>query len=151
MLNVGQKAPLFTLNDTDGNPVSLAGFAGKKAVIYFYPKDDTPGCTIEACSFRDSYDDILAAGAVVLGISPDGKASHERFRNKFGLPFHLLSDPDHTVATAFGAWGEKVIFGIKTQGLIRSTFIIDGEGVVTHVFPKVTPTKHAQEVLEALK
>jgi thioredoxin-dependent peroxiredoxin len=138
MIQEGVNAVDFALTDAIGNIVHLGDFKGKKIVLYFYPKDDTPGCTVEACSFRDVYDVILAAGAVVIGISPDGQDSHEKFRNKFNLPFHLLSDPEHKIAEAYGATH-------------RSTFIIDEKGIVAKVFPKVTPEGHAEEVLDALK
>lgn len=149
MLTIGEKAPLFTLMDAADKPLSLDDFRGKKVVVYFYPMDDTPGCTVEACSFRDAYDDILAAGAVVLGISPDGQASHERFRNKYGLPFYLLSDSDHAVAQQYGAWG-KTGLPDSHEGILRSTFVVDADGSISHVFPRVTPDDHAVEVLLAL-
>lgn len=150
MLQEGTKAPVFSLKSDDGKTVSLDSFSGKKVVVYFYPKDDTPGCTKEACSFRDVYDDILAKGAVVLGISRDNESSHLKFRAKFNLPFYLLSDPDHAVIDAFGAWGEKTFMGKTSMGIIRSTFIIDEKGYILKVFPKVTPEGHAQEVLALL-
>ncbi len=150
MLMKGDRAPLFTLMNPEGKPISLDDFRGSKVVVYFYPKDDTPGCTIEACSFRDAYDDILAAGAIVVGISPDGQASHERFRNKYGLPFHLLSDPSHAVADAYGAWGRTGLPGEGGEGILRSTFVVDADGNISHVFPHVTPDDHAIEVLLAL-
>ncbi len=151
MLTQGQKAPAFTLPDDEGNPVSLSDYLGQKVVVYFYPKDDTPGCTKEACSFRDAFDDFLAAGAAVLGVSPDGAGSHERFRKRYHLPFRLLSDPDHKVAEAYGAWGEKSMYGRKTLGILRSTFIVDERGDIVRVFPHVKPEGHAEEVLKALK
>lgn len=151
MVSANMKAPMFTLPDDNGKMISLADFAGKKVVVYFYPKDDTPGCTVEACSFRDAFDEFLEAGAVVLGISPDGAASHAQFRKRHNLPFYLLSDTDHKVAEAYGAWGDKNVFGNQHEGIIRSTFIIDGAGMITMVFPKVKPEGHAAEVLEALR
>ncbi|MBN1661492.1 MAG: thioredoxin-dependent thiol peroxidase [Anaerolineae bacterium] len=150
MLEEGSKAPDFTLPAEPDGDVSLSNYRGKKVVLYFYPKDDTPGCTTEACSFRDVYDDILAADAVVLGVSPDPVASHDKFRRKYGLPFALLSDPDHRVAEMYGAWGEKKMYGKTYEGILRSTYIIDETGHIARVFPKVTPAKHSQEVLEAL-
>ena len=150
MLMTGAKAPLFTLMDSGGKPLSLDDFRGKKVVVYFYPKDDTPGCTVEACSFRDVYDEILAAGAVVLGISPDGQASHESFRDKYGLPFHLLSDTEHYVAEQYGAWGKTGLHGANGSGIVRCTFVVDADGFISHVFPLVTPDDHAVEVLLAL-
>lgn len=150
MLKPGDKAPSFTLETDRGERVALKDFAGKPVVLYFYPKDDTPGCTVEACEFRDAWTDVQQAGAVVLGVSPDDVASHVKFRDKFQLPFPLLADPEHTVAQAYGAWGEKSMYGRKYMGILRSTFIIGGDGRITHVFPKVTPKGHAAEVLEAL-
>jgi len=150
MLKEGDKAPAFTLNDHDGNPVSLSDFAGKKVVVYFYPKDDTPGCTKEACSFRDNYDAILAKGAVVIGISPDGEASHTKFRNKFNLPFHLVADPDRIAIGGFGAWGEKKMYGKSYEGVLRSTFVVGEDGTIIRAWPKVKPEDHALEVLEVL-
>ncbi|MBN2048820.1 MAG: thioredoxin-dependent thiol peroxidase [Spirochaetales bacterium] len=150
MLQEGEKAPEFSLPDADGKTVSLTDFRGKKVVVYFYPKDNTPGCTTEACAFRDVYDDILAKGAVVLGISADSEQSHINFRKKFNLPFFLLSDKEKTVLQSFGAWGEKKMYGKSYMGILRSTFIIDEEGNVMKVFPKVSPREHAAEVLEVL-
>lgn len=150
MMYEGQIAPDFTLDD-DGVEVSLNDFKGKKVVLYFYPKDNTPGCTKEACSFRDAFDEFLEAGAVVLGVSPDGADSHRDFRRRYGLPFHLLSDPGHKVAEAYGAWGEKNLYGKIGLGVIRSTFVIDGNGVIAKVFPKVKPEGHAAEVLAAIR
>jgi thioredoxin-dependent peroxiredoxin len=147
----GQKAPGFTLPDDEEKKVSLSDYLGKKTVVYFYPKDNTPGCTKEACSFRDAFDEFLEAGAVVLGISPDSAASHAGFRKRHGLPFHLLSDRDHKVAEAYGAWGEKKLYGKTVTGIIRSTFIVDEMGMVSKVFPKVKPEGHAGEVLKALQ
>ncbi|MBN1623078.1 MAG: thioredoxin-dependent thiol peroxidase [Clostridia bacterium] len=151
MIAKGKKAIDFKLKNHEGKTVGLEEFKGKKVVLYFYPKDNTSGCTIEAEGFRDVYDEILAKGAVVLGVSPDAQKSHEDFREKFNLPFHLLSDEDHSVAEAYGAWGEKKMYGKAYMGILRSTFIIDEKGVVTHVFPKVSPKDHAKEILEALE
>ena len=151
MLMKGDKAPGFSLPDDNGNMVSLSDFTGKNVIVYFYPKDNTPGCTKEACSFRDAFDEFLEAGAVVLGISPDDAASHVDFRKRHNLPFHLLSDTDHKVAEAYGAWGEKNTYGVKSVGILRSTFVVDGEGVIKKVFAKVKPEGHAEEVLAALK
>ncbi len=151
MLKTNEKAVDFTLKNQDGEDVSLSDFKGKKVVLYFYPKDDTPGCTTEACGLRDVYDDILDLGAVVLGVSADNEASHTKFRNKYNLPFHLLADTEKEVLNAYGAWGEKSMYGKKYMGVIRSTYLIDEEGNVSHVWPKVSPKKHASEVLEALK
>lgn len=151
MLNVNDKAVDFTLNNQDGEVISLSDFSGKKVVLYFYPKDDTPGCTTEACGLRDVYDDILGLGAVVLGVSADGEASHTKFRFKYHLPFHLLADTEKEVCIAYGAWGEKKTSGKNFFGIKRITYIINEDGVISHVWQKVTPKKHAEEILEALK
>jgi peroxiredoxin Q/BCP len=151
MLQEGTKAIDFNLPDQDGNMISLKSFEGKKIVLYFYPKDNTPGCTTEACSFRDVYDYILEAGAVVIGISPDNSKSHMNFKNKHQLPFYLLSDTDHKVAEAYGAWGEKKMYGKTYMGIIRSTFIINEDGIIAKVYPKATPKEHGAEVLKALR
>lgn len=137
MLEEGAIAPDFTLEADGGREVSLSHYRGKKVVLYFYPKDNTPGCTTEACNFRDGYSQIIAAGAVVLGVSPDSVKSHAKFKLKLDLPFALLSDPDHKVAEMYGAWGEKKMYGRAYMGIIRSTFIIDEAGQIIKVFPKV--------------
>ncbi len=151
MLQPGDLAPDFTLTSDGGQEVSLSDYRGQKVVLYFYPKDDTPGCTAEACAFRDDHSDIVAAGAAVLGVSPDTVKSHDRFKAKYNLPFALLSDPDHRVAGMYGAWGKKKLFGKSYEGILRSTFIIDEEGKIVKVFPQVTPKDHSQEVLAALR
>jgi peroxiredoxin Q/BCP len=151
MLQKGTLAPDFTLPADGGGQVSLSDYRGKKVVLYFYPKDNTSGCTTEACSFRDDYSAILATGAVVLGVSPDSVKSHDGFKLKLSLPFALLSDPDHRVAEMYGAWGEKQMYGKTSMGIIRSTFVIDESGKIVHVFPKVKPENHSQEVLAVLK
>jgi peroxiredoxin Q/BCP len=150
MLREGTTAPEFTLAADGGAEVTLSDYRGEQVVLYFYPKDDTPGCTTEACNFRDDYSEILAAGAVVLGVSPDSVQSHDKFKNKFELPFPLLSDPDHEIAELYGAWGEKKMFGKTYMGIIRSTFVIDRQGKIVKVFPKVRPKNHSQEVLAVL-
>jgi peroxiredoxin Q/BCP len=150
MLKEGDKAPSFTLNDDTGTPVTLAQFTGKPVVVYFYPKDDTPGCTTESCSFRDHYDEILNQGAVVIGISGDDETSHEKFKKKYSLPFYLLADTTRDVIKAFGAWGEKKMYGKTYEGIIRSTFLIGPDGNVERVWPKVTPKDHAVDVLKVL-
>lgn len=150
MLKEGDKAPGFTLTDETGSEVSLSDFAGKKVVVYFYPKDDTPGCTKEACSFRDNYDAILEKGAVVMGISPDDEASHGKFKSKFDLPFYLLADPQRKAIEAFGAWGEKKMYGKTYEGVIRSTFVVGEDGTIVKAWPKVKPAEHAEEVLAVL-
>ena len=149
-LKPGDKAPEFSLPADDGTIVTLGGLRGKKVVLYFYPKDDTSGCTKEACEFRDSWKDVMKSGAVVLGVSPDPVASHQKFKQKYQLPFPLLADIDHRVAGAYGAWGEKSMYGRKYQGILRTTFLIDPEGRVSRVFEKVQPAGHASEVLAAL-
>jgi peroxiredoxin Q/BCP len=150
MIEEGKKAPEFELESSEGGTVRLADLRGKTVVLYFYPKDDTPGCTREACAFRDSQAALRRKGVVVLGVSGDSIASHEKFKKKHGLNFPLLSDPDRAVAKTYGAWGEKVLYGKKTVGLIRSTFVIDGEGVVRKVFPRVKVDGHAEQVLAAV-
>ncbi len=150
MLAAGDKAPGFTLQDKEGKAVSLSDFQGRFVVLYFYPKDDTPGCTVEACSFRDAFDRIEGLDAVVLGVSPDDAASHRKFATKYGLPFTLLSDPDHAVAEAYGAWGEKSNYGKKHFGILRSTFVIGPDGAVRKAFAKVKPEGHSQDVYDAL-
>ena len=151
MVEPGTPAPPFALPSGDGDTVALAELRGRQVVLYFYPKDDTPGCTTQACDLRDSWGAIQEAGAVVLGVSPDGPASHAQFARKFQLPFPLLADEDHAVAEAYGAWGEKSMYGRTYMGIIRSTVIIDGEGIVSHVFPRVSPKGHAAKVLAALR
>ncbi|HVO11146.1 MAG TPA: thioredoxin-dependent thiol peroxidase [Vicinamibacteria bacterium] len=150
MMTEGKKAPEFTLPSSEGGSVSLKDLRGKTVVLYFYPKDDTPGCTREACAFRDSQAALKRKGAVVLGVSGDSLASHEKFKAKYKLNFPLLSDPDKAVARKYGAWGEKVLYGRKSVGMIRSTFVIDGEGVVRKVFPRVKVDGHDQQVLDAV-
>lgn len=146
----GAKAPSFTVQTDEGATVSLRDYRGRRVVLYFYPKDDTPGCTTQACEFRDSWAAVKAAGAVVLGVSPDGVASHQRFKAKFSLPFPLLADPDHAVADAYGVWGEKSMYGRTYEGVHRTTFVIDGDGSILKVFRKVKPKGHAAEVLAVL-
>lgn len=150
MISEGMKAPDFSLADADGKVWSLADFAGKKFVLYFYPKDNTPGCTTEACSFRDGYAAFREKGVEVVGVSPDSAQSHSKFRQKHSLPFILLADPEKKALSAYGAYGEKTMYGKKVMGVIRSTFVIDGNGMVVKVFPKVNPTDHAKEILGVL-
>ena len=149
MLQEGTIAPDFAL-EASGGAVTLSDYRGQTVVLYFYPKDDTPGCTTEACNFRDDYSEIIAAGAVVLGIGPDSVRSHDKFKLKYELPFPLLSDPDHEVAELYGAWGEKEMYGRTYMGIIRSTYIIDDKGFIVKVFPRVRPKKHSEEVLAVL-
>jgi peroxiredoxin Q/BCP len=150
-LKTGTKAPAFSLPSDSGETVSLSGLKGKPVVLYFYPKDDTPGCTVEACEFRDSWADVQKTGAVVLGVSPDGLADHKKFRAKFKLPFPLLADEDHAVADAYGAWGDKSMYGRKYKGILRTTFLIGPDGTIARVFEKVKPKGHAAEVLASIK
>ncbi len=150
MLKVGDRAPLFTLSDKDGNAVSLEDFRGKKVVLYFYPKDNTPGCTRQACAFAAAYQAFNQKNAVVIGVSRDGVASHQKFAQKYSLPFILLSDPDLSAITAYGVWQEKKLYGKVSMGVVRTTFVIDEEGVITHIMPKVKPDTNAQEVLSLI-
>ncbi len=150
MLAPGDNAPDFELQSDDGETVRLSELRGKKVILYFYPKDNTSGCTTEACDFRDRLPDIEGRGAVVLGVSPDSIASHQGFKAKFDLPFALLSDPDHKVAEVYGAWGEKKNYGKTYQGLIRSTFVIDESGVIAEAFRKVKAKGHADRVVSIL-
>ena len=149
-LEAGDKAPAFTLNDQDGKTHSLKDYAGQTVVLYFYPKDDTPGCTKEACSFRDNFGAIEEAGAVILGVSADDASSHQKFRAKYDLPFPLLVDEGAKVATKYGAWGEKVLYGKTVIGMTRSTFIIGPDGRLTKVWKRVQADGHADHVLKAL-
>jgi peroxiredoxin Q/BCP len=147
----GDRAPAFKLADENGKAVSLGDFKGKQVVLYFYPKDSTPGCTTEACDFRDNLNRIGKTGAVVLGVSADSSESHRKFKEKQGLNFPLLSDPDRKAIEAYGVWQEKSLYGRKFMGIVRSTFIIDMNGLVKQVFPKVKVAGHVDEVLAALK
>jgi peroxiredoxin Q/BCP len=150
VLKEGDKAPDFTLPASDGSTVSLKDLAGKKVVVYFYPKDSTPGCTVEACSFRDHNAELEQAGAVVLGISKDSIQSHNKFIAKHELPFLLLSDADATMATAYGAWGEKKLYGRTFMGMNRITYLIDEQGNIAKAWPKVKPAQHGEELLAAV-
>jgi len=150
-LAVGSQAPYFELEDSHGNIRKLTDYAGQTFVLYFYPKDNTSGCTTEACSFRDAYQDFKDAGVEVIGISPDTTTSHLSFADKFNLPFILLSDPDHKVCEAYGAWGPKKLYGREYEGVFRTTFVIDPEGKIKHIFEKVKPSDHSQEVLDAVR
>jgi len=150
MLKVGDEAPDFELEADDGSRVRLSGLRGRTVVLYFYPKDNTPGCTKEACSFRDSWAAVRAKGAAVLGVSPDPAGRHAKFKAKYELPFTLLADADKAVMKAYGAFGKKTMYGKLIEGVIRSTFVIDPDGRVATVFPKVKPEGHAAEVLAVL-
>ncbi|MEJ2904779.1 thioredoxin-dependent thiol peroxidase [Pedobacter panaciterrae] len=149
-LKEGQKAPNFTAKDQDGNNVSLSQFIGKKVVLYFYPKDDTPGCTAEACDFRDNYQGLTAKGIVVLGVSVDDEKSHQKFVTKHSLPFTLLADTDQKIVEAYGVWGEKNMYGKKYMGTHRTTFLIDETGLISHIIKKVDTKNSTAQVLELL-
>lgn len=149
-LKEGEKAPDFTTNDQDGNPVSLKDFRGKKVVLYFYPKDDTPTCTVEACNLRDNYSELKKAGLEVLGVSPDNKDKHKKFEKKYNLPFTLLEDPEKKVIEKYGVWGEKNLYGVKYIGLNRTTFLIDESGIILKIFKKPKSKIHSEEILKAL-
>ena len=150
MLETGTKAPVFTLNDKDGNAVSLADFAGKKVVLYFYPKDNTPGCTRQACAFAASYEQFKTQDVAVIGISKDSVASHVKFAQKYDLPFILLSDPELQAIQAYGVWQEKKLYGKVSMGVVRTTYIIDEQGCIEKVMPKVKPDTNAAEILAYL-
>ena len=150
MLQIGMQAPDFTLPDKDGRPVTLSAFRGKKVVLYFYPKDNTPGCTRQACAFAARYEAFKSADIEVIGISKDSVASHVKFAEKYNLPFHLLADPDRVAIEAYGVWQEKKMAGKVGMGVVRTTYIIDEDGVITAVMPKVKPDTNADEVLAAL-
>ena len=150
MIEAGMKAPDFTLFDKDGRAVSLSGFRGKKVVLYFYPKDNTPGCTRQACAFAGAYKEFEARGIAVIGISRDSVASHQKFAEKHALPFVLLSDPERVAIESYGVWQEKKLYGKVSFGIVRTTFLIDEDGVVTHVMKKVKPDTNAAEILERI-
>jgi peroxiredoxin Q/BCP len=150
VIGEGDQAPDFTLRSDTGDEVTLSSLRGKPVVLYFYPKDDTPGCTTQACGIRDAYGEFQRAGAVVLGVSPDNERSHVKFREKYELPFTLLADTEHAVADRYGVWGEKKFMGKKYMGVSRSTFVIDADGNVKKMFENVTPATHADDVLAAL-
>lgn len=151
MLEVGTKAPDFTLPDKDGKMVSLSDFAGKRVVLYFYPKDNTPGCTRQACAFAGAYEEFKTLDAVVIGVSKDSAASHQKFAEKYDLPFVLLSDPELTAIQAYGVWQEKKLYGKVSMGVVRSTYVIDKNGVIEKVMPKVKPDTNAAEILDYLR
>ena len=150
-LSEGQKAPEFTANDQNGKSVSLSNFTGKSIILYFYPKDDTPGCTAEACSFRDNYESLLAEGFEVLGVSTDDEKSHLKFIGKYNLPFSLIADTDKKIVEAYGVWVEKNMYGKKYMGVSRKTFIIDKNGMIRKVIDKVDTKNSYAQVLEILK
>ena len=150
MIEEGESAPEFELKSDSGETIKLSDFRGRPVVLYFYPKDDTPGCTTEACEFRDAYDVFRDRGAEVLGVSPDDVSSHEKFKTKYSLPFTLLADPEHEVAESYGVWGERKFAGKKYMGIIRSTFVIDEDGNVARAMLGIKPAGHAAAVLEQL-
>ena len=148
MLTIGTPAPAFEGLDENGNTVRLTDFAGKKLVLYFYPKDSTPGCTSEACNLRDNYERFLALGYQVLGVSKDSAESHQRFIAKYDLPFHLISDPDCTILKAYEAWGVKKMYGRETMGTLRTTYVIDEQGIIVDAIGKVNPKAHAAQIIK---
>jgi peroxiredoxin Q/BCP len=150
-LKEGDKAPAFTVKDQDGKKVSLSEYKGKKLVLYFYPEDGTPTCTIQACNLRDNYALLKGQGIVLLGVSPDDEKKHKKFETKFGLPFTLLADPEHTIIDKYGVWGEKLLYGRRYMGLHRTTFLIDEKGVIRKIFAKPKSKMHAEEVMNAWK
>lgn len=150
MLEIGTKAPDFTLSDKDGNSVSLSDFKGKKIVLYFYPKDNTPGCTRQACAFASAYDDFKSKDIAVIGVSKDSTASHAKFAEKYSLPFILLSDPELESIKAYGVWQEKKLYGKVSMGVVRTTFIIDENGNIEKTMPKVKPDTNAKDILDYL-
>jgi peroxiredoxin Q/BCP len=146
-LKMGDKAPKFKAKNEKGELVSLAQFKGKKLVLYFYPKDDTPGCTAEACDLRDNYQTFMAKGYAILGVSPDTPTKHQKFITKYDLPFSLLADEDNAVATSYGTWGEKSMYGKKYMGIIRTTFIINEKGLIENIIEKVDTKNHSSQIL----
>ncbi|RMF33746.1 MAG: thioredoxin-dependent thiol peroxidase [Chlorobiota bacterium] len=151
VLTVGQMAPEFTAFDQDGRAISLADYRGKWVVLYFYPKDNTSGCTREACAFRDAMEEVTSVGAVVIGVSPDSVRSHRNFADKYNLPFRLVADEDHQIAQAYGVWKEKTLYGRTSWGIERTTFIIAPDGRIAAIFPKVKVDGHVEQVLETLR
>jgi thioredoxin-dependent peroxiredoxin len=147
-LQAGQPAPNFKGTDQNGNTISLKDFQGKKVVLYFYPEDDTPTCTVQACNLRDNYGDLKKAGFEVIGISPNDESSHRKFQEKYSLPFTLIADPEHTIINQYGVWGEKNLYGRKYMGLHRTTFIIDEKGIIQKVILRPKSKVHAEEILK---
>ena len=150
ILKAGDKAPGFTAKDQNGKTVSLSDFSGKKVILYFYPKDDTPGCTAEACDFRDNYQSMLSKGFEVIGVSTDDEKSHKKFETKYSLPFPLIADSDKSIVEAYGVWVEKNMYGKKYMGTARTTFIIDGDGTIRHIIEKVDTKNSSQQVIDLL-
>ena len=151
MLSVGDKAPDFTAKDQNGNTVSLSDFKGKNVILYFYPKGDTPGCTAEACNFRDNYQSLLGKGFAVIGVSIDNEKSHKKFEKKYSLPFPLIADPDRKIVEEYGLWAEKSMFGKKYMGTLRTTFLINPKGIISKVIEKVDTENSSQQVLDLLQ
>ncbi len=149
-LKAGDKAPDFSGINQDGKKIKLGDFTGKKLILYFYPKDDTPGCTAESCNLNDNYNDWLEKGFEVVGVSPDGVESHQKFRKKFGLKFDLIADTEKEILQAYGAWGEKSMYGKKYMGVLRTTFVIDENGIIQEVFEKVKTKDHTNQILESI-
>lgn len=147
-LKPGDKAPIFRSKDQNDNEISIENLKGKKIILYFYPRDNTPGCTAEACSLRDGYDELLDSGFVVIGVSPDDEKSHKKFSEKHNLPFHLLADKEKEIVERYGVWGEKKMAGKTYMGVIRTTFIIAEDGTIEHILPKVDTKNHAGQILE---
>jgi len=148
-LKEGQKAPAFSGKDQQGNKVSLADYKGKKVALYFYPEDDTPTCTQQACNLRDNFAALKKEGITIVGVSPDGEKSHQKFEQKFNLPFTLITDPKHTILEKYGVWGPKQMFGNHYMGVHRTTFLIDGKGVIRKIFLKPKSSQHAEEIIKA--
>lgn len=151
MLKEGDKAPAFSGKDQDGNSISLAAFKGKKVALYFYPEDDTPTCTIQACNLRDNYGLLKKEGFEVIGVSPDEPKTHKKFEEKFGLPFRLVADPTHKILEKYGVWGPKQMFGHKYMGVLRTTFLIDEKGMIRKIFTRPKNKSHAEEIVKAWK
>ena len=149
-LKEGATAPDFSGKDQDGKTISLADYKGKKVILYFYPKDDTPGCTAEACNLRDNYESLLSKGFAIIGVSPDNEKSHAKFRTKYTLPFSLIADPDASIIKAYGAWGEKKMYGKSYMGVLRTTYVIDEKGKIMKTFTKVDTQNHTQQILTEL-
>lgn len=150
LLKEGTVAPNFTAKNQNGEDISLTNFKGKKVILYFYPKDNTPGCTAESCNLRDNYNALIEKGFEVIGVSPDSEKSHTNFISKYELPFTLISDPDKKVLNAYGAWGEKKMYGKSYEGVLRTTYVIDEKGKIIKVFPKVKTKKHSEQILKEL-
>jgi peroxiredoxin Q/BCP len=150
-LKEGDKAPDFTAKDQNGNTISLSDYKGKTVILYFYPQDNTPTCTNEACNYRDNYQSLASKGLEVIGVSPDNEKSHKKFETKFSLPFTMLADPDHNIINAYGLWAEKTTFGRTYMGVLRTTFVIDGNGIIKKIIDKVESKNASQQVLDALQ